>query len=305
IYQQNGLPYRILTFPDFPTAESGQPGQGYRPPDDDVHYLTALRLYALLAHSDVNLIYYFSNRYRLHAFPDKSRFRLSFSRYFFTDWELHLESLLQLGTARRFADPGVANGGMPSAPTIDAILPQRELESDTPNTHLIVGTRRMFSDESNLSLEYYFQSDGYNASEFQDYVRLLARAGAMGLGGLIGQTNLGSGSGLPSKFTFDPLRRHYLIAGYSKPKIHDDWTLGATLIWGLEDLSGLLSPTVSWNAKEWLTLSFTGFIPIPGFGTACAVAKNPDGSCPSGRSYSEYSLIPQDVRVLFEARAFY
>src|SRR5262249_8386693 len=150
---------------------------------------------------------------------------------------------------------------------------------------------------------------GYSASEFQDYVRLLARASALGLGNLFGQAspNGTTASSLPSKFSFDPLRRPYLISGYAKPRIPDDWTVGRTLNAGLEDLSGLLSPTVSWNAREWLTLSLAAFLPIHGLpvGTVCAVAKNPDGSCPSGQSYSEYSLIPQDFRVLLEARAFY
>jgi hypothetical protein len=107
----------------------------------------------------------------------------------------------------------------------------------------------------------------------------------------------GSNGALPQRFTFDPLRRHYLIVGYTKPKIRDDFSIGATLIAGLTDLSGTISPTASWNAREWLTLSLYGFIPIRGIPVG-QVAVN-------YVRYSEYSLLPIDFRVLFEVRAYY
>jgi hypothetical protein len=302
--QVSGIPYRLLVHPEYP--EAGQPAAGYQRPNGEAHFLTAARLYALVANADVNLIYYFSNRYRSDDdFRDKSRFGASFSRYFFDDWELHLEALLQLGSTRRFADSAVANGGLPSAATIDAVLPQRKLASNAFSPHVVLGTRHMFADESNLSVEYYYQADGYSSAELEDYVRLLARAKALGLAPSFGAPS--SQGGLPQKFTFDPLRRHYLIAGYNKPKIRDDFAVGATLIAGLEDLSGTVSPMVSWNAREWLTLSAAAFVPFHDLpvGTVCAVARQADGSCPDGQSYGEYAIIPQDFRVLFEARAFY
>ena len=102
---------------------------------------------------------------------------------------------------------------------------------------------------------------------------------------------------MPQRFTFDPLRRHYLIVSYNKPKIRDDFSVGATLIAGLTDLSGTLSPTVSWNAQEWLTLSLFGFVPIRGIPVGTVTV--------SDVQYSEYSLLPMDFRFLFEARAYY
>jgi hypothetical protein len=107
----------------------------------------------------------------------------------------------------------------------------------------------------------------------------------------------GGASTVPTKFTFDPLRRHYLIASWSKPRIHDDWTVSLVLIAGLRDLSGLFSPSVSWNAKEWLTFTASLFVPIHGI---------PVGEVSvGGQSYSEYSLLPFRLRGLIEARAFY
>ena len=134
----------------------------------------------------------------------------------------------------------------------------------------------------------------------QDAIRLLARVHASGFGppATGGQTPM-QGGALPTRFSFDPLRRHYLILSYTKPKIRDDFTIGAVLIASLNDLSGLLTPSVSWNAREWLNLTLFGFIPIRGITDGHVTV--------AGASYpdSEYSLFPIDWRVLFEARAFY
>ena len=56
-------------------------------------------------------------------------------------------------------------------------------------------------------------------------------------------------------------------------------------------------PQVVWNAKEWLNLTLNVFVPIRGIPLNQAVV--------DGQGYNEFSLIPYDVRVLFEARAFY
>jgi hypothetical protein len=161
---------------------------------------------------------------------------------------------------------------------------------------VLVGGRTQFRDESTLSVEYYYQSDGYSALEFEDYLRLLSRAQMAGLTSAA-QPMGGSSGAVPQRFTFDPLRRHYLILSYNKPKIRDDFAIGATLIAGLADLSGTISPSASWNAKEWLTLSLYGFVPIRGIPVGTVSVNDV--------SYSEYSLLPMDFRFLFEARAYY
>jgi len=83
------------------------------------------------------------------------------------------------------------------------------------------------------------------------------------------------------------MRRHYLIASYSKPRIADDWTVGAVLIAGLGDGSGFFSPQVAWNVREWLNLGLYGYVPVHGDGL------------------SEYGAVPYAYRVLFEARGYY
>lgn len=296
LYEKSGLPYAMFKYSDYPV-------DGQKPPDDQFHYLVAARLYALVYDADINLIYYFSNRFR-DGFENKSRFGASFSRYFFTDYELHVDALFQTGSARSYPNHAcVAAGQGPGSP--DCAIPTRDaasaskLDDSAIYPRLLVGGRTMFKDESSLSIEYYYQADGFSDGEFEDAIRGLLAAKALLDQGLIvpGAGGGASGGAAPAKFSFDPLRRHYLIISYTKPKIRDDWAVGMVMIAGLQDLSGLLSPSVSWNVREWLTLSLTGFVPVRGI---------PVGQVKVGEeSYSEYALLPFDARVLFEARAFY
>jgi hypothetical protein len=281
LYSQSGLPYAFMRYPDY------APATGADTRDQTSHYLLAGRLYALLANTDVNLIYYFSNAYQ-DAFRDKSRLGLSFSRYFFVDYELHVEALLARGSARNFPIHDCVADQASCAGTPFAAS---KADSTAFYPRVIAGARRMFSDESLLSVEYYYQRDGYSDQEFADAIAL--QAIAKSLPSATGAT----GSALPQRYAFDPLRRHYLILSYSKPRIADDWTAGAVLIAGLRDLSGVFSPSVSWSTCDWLTLGLYGFVPIHGLGVGEARVGDD--------SFSEYGLSPYAFRVLFEARGYY
>jgi hypothetical protein len=283
LYTQSGLPYAFMRYPSY------APAAGADTRDQTSHYLLAGRLYALLASTDLNLIYYFSNAYQ-DDFRNKSRLGLSLSRYFFTDYELHAEALLTRGSARSFpvhaclVDATACAGGTPFA--------TNKTGSTAFYPRIIAGTRRMFADESLLSIEYYYQRDGYSDQEFADAIALQSFAKAQPT-----IMTAASGSALPQRYAFDPLRRHYLILSYSKPRIADDWTVGAVLIAGMRDLSGVLSPSVAWNARAWLNLGLYGFLPIHGLGVGEAQV--------AGASFSEYGLSPYAFRVLFEARGYY
>jgi hypothetical protein len=282
LYTQSGLPYAFMRYPDY------APASGADSRDQSSHYLVAGRLYALVASTDVSLLYYFSNAYQ-DDFRDKSRLGLSLSRYFFTDYELHVEALLTRGSARSFPvhdcvmSPALCDGS-PFATSKTA--------STDFYPRVIAGTRRVFADESLLSVEYYYQRDGYSDQEFADAVALGAYAKAQP-----STAGAGNGGALPQRYAFDPMRRHYLIVSYSKPRIADDWTVGAVLIAGLRDLSGVFSPSVTWNAREWLNLGLYSFVPIHGLGVG-EVRGGDD-------TFSEYGLSPSAFRVLFEARAYY
>ncbi len=300
LYSQSGLPVSALKYPEYPSAEA-KAGLFPNPRDDAYHYLVAARLYALLFDADVNLVYYFSNQYQ-DGFNNHHRIGASFSRYFFTDYELHVEALFQRGSPRQFPDHACAGGGFCNPNTA---LTASKLDKDAIYPRVLAGFRTMFKDEAVLALEYYYQGDGDSDLEFSDRVKLLAKLSAFIPTGIVPAslyqqlTPAGSGQGgsLPSRFGFDPLRRHYLIASYSKPHIHDDWSVMLVAMIGLRDLSGLISPSVTWNVREWLNLSLWGYVPIRWIPVGQAQV--------NGQSYSEFGLAPFDFRLMFEARAFY
>ena len=293
LYTTSGIPYQFLSYPSYAPYES----LNYGTPDprdktDVYHYLVAGRLYMLLYDTDINLIYYFSNQYQ-DGFSNKSRIGFSASRYFFTDYELHVEALLQQGSGRMFPDHDCAN--MMGTCNFSQILSASRLNDGNIYPRVVVGTRRQFSDETLVSIEYYYQGDGDSPQEFNDSVKLLLLAKSLGVNTMAQGAPTTSGA-LPQKYTFDPLRRHYLIASYSKPRIFDDWTVSATLIAGLSDLSGLFSASVSWTPREWMALTLYGYAPIRSLGA---------GENINGQNYTEYSLLPFDFKALFEARFFY
>lgn len=285
--QFNGIPSAFVRYP------------GWDPQDGAYHYLFAARAYALVASADLNLMLFYGNRFN-DAFDHKLRVGASFSRYFFTDYEVHVEALFQQGSTRRYPNPDCG----PDTIALflcqrfqNPILDQSRLTDSTVSTKALAGTRRQFDDESTLSIEYYFQSDGFSRSEMQDYVNQLELL--KGNRQVVAPiTTTQATSGIPQKFTFDPLGRHYLIVNYSKPKIANDWTLGLSVIANLTDLSTFVTPSVSWSTTEWLTLTLSGFIPAPGPNSLASQTA-------TGGYYGEWTLVPNLYRVLFEARIFY
>lgn len=290
--QQNGLPQALLRYPSWDRQ------------DDQWHYLLAARAYALLWDTDLNLMVFHSNRYR-DGFEDKTRVGLSASRVFGAT-EVHVEGLVQRGSARalpvgecltdRFAAVacGLAQRPFFTTPRLD----EQRLRPT-----VLAGARYQFEDESLFSLEYLFQDEGLTHAEFQDYVNALALARVARRLGVPFEGVPGAapqqGGGLPQKFAFVPVQRHYLFANFQKPKLRDDWTLGAVLVWSLRDLSGLVSPSVAWSATEWMTLTLSGFVPFGGPDRLAARVPETD------ERVGEYALAPFDYRALLQVRLFY
>lgn len=292
LQQRSGIPTQLLAYPSW-EAE-----------DDHLHYQLALRGYALVENADLNLMVFYGNRYA-DAFERKLRVGASFSRYFFDDYELHVEGLFQTGSARDYVEPGCVTDPAAALRCVleqTPIVSKRRLEEATLLPRVLVGTRRQFGDESMLSLEYLYQADGYSRAELQNLVSALylvqqaRRAGLAPNAGALGGT---SQDGVPQKFSFEPFGRHYLFATFQKPKIRDDFTAQAVVIASLQDLSGMIVPSVSWSATEWLTLTLSGFVPFPG--PRALAARMPESEEP----VSEYTLLPIQYRGLFELRVFY
>lgn len=297
--------------------------------DDDVlHYAAALRAYALVGDADLNAWFLWTNRYN-DAFENKSRLALTISKSLFTIHEFHAEVLLQTGSARATVNPDCVTSQ--SALAVCAFLGNDVVTRDLLDSELVlpdilVGWRTMPEDGSQLSVEYFYQADGYLRAEYDDVTRLLAFAGRFQREGVeIPAPSLsGAGSGgIPTRVSFNPLRRHYLAVSYVKPQVLDDFTLSATLLTPLEDLSMLATGSVSWQAQEWLTLSLFGFVPVTSPARASADLSSdpwqalyesvdpawrgfvPRGALVRGEPVGEFDAAPFRAQVMFEAKAFF
>jgi hypothetical protein len=292
-----GIPTAFMTYPTWDQQ------------DDLVHFQFAARWYLLVKDADVNVMAYYGNA-STDAFRDKFRVGLTFARYFFTDYELHAEVLLQQGSARDTINPACVDSQRSALLCVQnnvAPLEKTRLNDRTLLPKVLVGTKRQFSDDSLLSIEYLYQADGWDRAQFQAFANGLSllddgrRAGLPvnripGASALLGQST--STDGLPTRFAFDPRGQHYLFVTFQKPRILDDFTASVVVIANLTDLSTTWSPSLAWSATEWLTLTLYAFVPVPG-PDALAV------TTPAGRPVSELSTSPFVVRALFEARAFF
>ena len=282
-----------LWAPRATVVEAGLPRRFLSPPGGgEAEQLLAARLYVLAADADLNLYWFWSNRYA-DAVPRSHRAGASLSRTFFRDLELHLEALAQRGRDVWQARPECLASRSPAAPAACIAagtdpLSHPGLDSGAVYLRAIGGGRWTFADDSFLSAEYAYDGTGLDAGEFEARRQFLTA-----LPGLIdiaprlpGALLLGEGEGQPVRFAFRPERRHYLFLVWQKPRIADDFTATATLLLGLEDRSGLLAPGLAWSAREWLALSLLAQLPF-----------GPHGS--------ELGSLPFRFRAFFEARAWY
>lgn len=277
--------------------------------DSLVHYQLAARWYALVADADITVMAFYGNS-SVDVFRDKLRFGASFSRYFFTDYELHFEAMFQQGSARDSVVSQCVSSQSAAALCAlggQAFFEKRRVGDTGVYPKVLVGTKRQFSDDSLISIEYLYQSDGWTKSQFQDFANglgLIETGRQLGLpvqrvpgvSQLLGQSS--SGDGLPTRFNFDPKGQHYLFLTAQKPRLFDDFTLQLVLLANLMALSTVWTPSVSWSATEWLTLTLYGFLPLPG----------PDAlapKTPGGTPVSEFGSSPFAVRAMLEARAYF
>ncbi len=288
--QYAGLPTGLVTYPPNATYESTK-GWAADDRDDLAHFAFAGRLYLLLADTDVNVSYSFSNVYN-DAFANKSRVGLSLS-HVFGALETHVEAVGYGGSARVEANPVcLSAAGLCVAKGV-SLVTRPELDASWFNGRVLVGGRYQFDDNGFASLEYYYNGEGHSRSGFERLATLARVAPA-----LLQQAIAGSGDpGTPQKFSFEPLRRHYLVATYSKPQIFDDFTVNASALVGLEDLSMQLVPQVQWAPKEWLQVTLAVYVPLGG--VASWGVKIGDAT------FGEFTLSGFGTRVLGQARVFF
>lgn len=300
-----GLPSALLYYPDHPSDEAAR---GHVPDDRDTlpHFVAAARVYALVADTDLNLIYAFSNLFN-DAFDHKHRVGLTASRVIVGGLALHGEAMFQRGSSRLYFDPQCAASSEALAACArdgKEAAARSRLDDTDLRVKALAGARYMFESSAMLSLEYSFNGEGYTEEEFAAFLqgvssarRLATQQPGVGehLASLLGTSSSDPGS--PQKLTFDPMRRHYLIATAQQPFVWDDFTFGAALMLGLADLSGMFIPSVAWSAREWLTLGASAYLPVPSPGSL--------GTDVGGETFTEFGLQPNDWRVLVTARAWF
>ena len=104
----------------------------------------------------------------------------------------------------------------------------------------------------------------------------------------------------PKKLGVQLLRRHYLFASWSKPRIKDDFTFTGVLVTSLADLSGIATARLDWSAREWVTLQLAAYAPWPGVPSLGTEARGPiEGGL------TDYAIVPMDFRLMLGAKFFY
>lgn len=289
--QYAGLPTGLIFYPERPSAEVVR-GVAVDDRDTDAHFVFTGRLYLLVKDIDINLIYGYSNLYA-DAFETKSRGGLSLSRVF-GNLEVHAEALLYSGSARVSADPRCVDN--PAACLFQGIpiITRPYLDADFVNARALVGARYQFDSGGLFSAEYFFNGEGQDAPGYRRLAQLILQNPVLAQAAILGGAQ---DPGTPQKFTLEALRRHYLVLQFQKPQLWDDWTIFATALIGLEDLSMQLVPQVQWMPKEWLQLTAALYVPFAGVPSL--------GVEFGGKTYGQFSLSPFETRVLIQARAFF
>jgi hypothetical protein len=294
-----GIPYGFVVYPDWDKK------------DDQAHYQLVARAGALLFDTDINLLFYFGNRYS-DAFEKKFRFGATVSRVFFGATEVHAELLMQSGSPRLYFSHSCtadAPTALACANRQEAFVGREQLEDERLRPIVLAGVRHTFPDDSILSAEYLYQSDGYGPAQFQDQINaldLLQQAAALGVPAnrIPGASEfLGQGSGsadsTPQRYAFAPTFRHYVFLSYMKGQIFNDFTAQLVTVLNCQDLSTLWTPSIVWSATEWLQLGLYGFFPLQGPDALAATSPT------TGKKVSEYSSLPMSWRAFFEMRVFY
>lgn len=308
--QFGGVPQSLVFYPDNVLTPSydasgtaGADGSDNRP-----HFALAARAYALLAETDINAFYYMTQMYN-DAFEYKNRGGLSLSHVFFNAVELHMEGIVQQGSSKLYFDSKCVDGGLTSVVGClsQGSLPaeRNKLADSDWRTKVLFGARYMFGDAASLTLEYYYNGEGYSPAEFDSYMRgvdLRRQAAAQNLPiptNLLGNFGFApSDPGSPQKFAFDPLRRHYALLSYQQAQIADDWTVMAVGILGLGDFSGTIAPQVLWSVREWLTLSVGAFVTLPGIASRGGITIGNEG-------FTEYNAQPSIFRAFGSGRLYF
>jgi hypothetical protein len=117
---------------------------------------------------------------------------------------------------------------------IDPGITKLDRPSDQYYIHGIVGVQGMFSNNWMAQLEYYYNQEGWDDQEAQDYKVYL------------------SSQSVPSDMAkyFADLRQHYLFAMVRKGDLIEDLSLTFSAFWNMDDQSYLLNPMLEYKLGQ-------------------------------------------------------
>jgi hypothetical protein len=188
----------------------------------DVDYATytgLVRAYALVAEGDLNV--------QGGVVNDKPRAGLSYGR-FFDLVEAHVEASVRQGSdtprldprmpglLQRFAAMGTAATASPLLRGVTvAPFVYPDAESDRWFPQVLAGTRYTTEDNDMLALEYLWNGEGLDSNSWDARIDFLRRVPAAFAGLLSGA----SAADPSKKFNVRMLRRNYVFASWSRPKL--------------------------------------------------------------------------------------
>ena len=319
-----GVPTTLMAWPDVVPQETlRNPAVFPDPRDEQLHWAAAVRGYALIADTDVNLWALLLNRYGSDARENAPGLAMSVSRVFHIH-ELHFEGLLQRGSDKVRVNTDCLSTTGVAADDIAAIagcvrggtapLVRDRLDDEDATLRFLFGTRSMFGDGTTLTAEWLYQSDGLLQKEWDDLATLQTRVGDEARAGRLDPSTLAvekDAAGQPARLAVTPLRRHHLILGYSRPQLFDDFTITATSITAVEDLSSILTASLQWQTTEWLQLAAWAFVPLPSLARSLDAARMKGANdvlwpgIVDGVAVGEYDAVPFSARGLLEARVWF
>jgi hypothetical protein len=116
--------------------------------------------------------------------------------------------------------------------------------SRTLTLSAVTGTRTQFSDESLLSAELLYFSDGDSKEQYRRRLQLIERLKNLPVAA---PENGGQSGKL--------LRKWYGSIGLQNYKLVEDLFAGVPLLVNLHDGSGVITPRLTWGPEQWLSLS--------------------------------------------------
>jgi hypothetical protein len=234
-----------------------------------VHFLTGVRWYQLVSDADLNLMVFYSERFReqisgaLSAGASWSQIATSISKQL----ETHAEALVRQGSNR-----GSSTG-------------ESRLESNKLFVRVLFGGRYDFENESSFVFEWLHQSDGDSMSDVQTRLRrqfdLVRRNPTL----------------VPSESS-PVVMKNMLFLNYQRYKFTDDLFLSWSIAHNLHDQSGFQGPLLQWTPNQSLSLTVAA-------STDYNLTKNSVIEIPNAGSWRTNELNPVKSRLGVEIKSYF